>query len=96
MYIVQTVIRFLNQDQLQLFVGGLMSYLRYLCLFAYSGIQHILCCLLYSSSSVVLCCARVRLVCPMLPVSVDCLFFIVPSVFSNVYFLLFDMVDVPW
>jgi hypothetical protein len=73
MYIVQTVIRFLNQDQLQLFVGGLMSYLRYLCLFAYSGIQHILCCLLYSSSSVVLCCARVRLVCPMLPVSVDCL-----------------------
>jgi hypothetical protein len=28
---------------LQLFVGGLMSYLRYLCLFAYSGVQHILC-----------------------------------------------------
>jgi len=27
---------------LQLFVGGLMSYLRYLCLFAYSGVQHIL------------------------------------------------------
>ena len=23
---------------------GLMSYLRYLCLFAYSGVQHILCC----------------------------------------------------
>ena len=32
---------FLN---LQLFVGGLLSYLRYLCLFAYSGVQHILCC----------------------------------------------------
>jgi hypothetical protein len=31
-----------------------MSYLRYLCLFAYSGIQHILCC--------VVCCARLRLV----------------------------------
>ena len=29
---------------LQLFVGGLMSYLRYLCLFANSGVQHILCC----------------------------------------------------
>jgi len=29
---------------LQLFVGALMSYLRYLCLLAYSGIQHILCC----------------------------------------------------
>ena len=27
-----------------LFVGGLMSYLRYLCLFTYSGVQHILCC----------------------------------------------------
>ena len=28
----------------QLFVGGLMSYLHYLCLFANSGVQHILCC----------------------------------------------------
>jgi len=27
-----------------LFVGGLMSYLRYLCLFAHSGVQHILRC----------------------------------------------------
>jgi hypothetical protein len=32
---------------LQLFVGGLMSYLRYLCLFVYSGIQHILCCVVF-------------------------------------------------
>ena len=31
---------------LQLFVGGLMSQLRYLCLFAHSGVQHILCCVL--------------------------------------------------
>ena len=29
---------------LQLFVGGLMSYLRYLCFFAYGNVQHILCC----------------------------------------------------
>jgi hypothetical protein len=29
---------------LQSFVGGLMSYLHYLCLFAHSGVQHILCC----------------------------------------------------
>ena len=29
---------------LQLFVGGFMSYLRYLCLFTYSVVQHILCC----------------------------------------------------
>ena len=28
---------------LQLFVGGLMSCFRYLCLFTYSGVQHILC-----------------------------------------------------
>ena len=27
-----------------------MSYLYYLCLFAYSGVQHILCCLFYFSS----------------------------------------------
>jgi hypothetical protein len=48
-----------------------MSYLRYLCLFAYCGVQHILRC--FSSS--------------MLPVSLDCPFLIAPSVFSNVYFL---------
>jgi hypothetical protein len=29
---------------IQLFMTGLMSYLRYLCLFADSGVQHILCC----------------------------------------------------
>ena len=28
---------------IQLFLGGLMSYLHYLCLFAYSVVQHILC-----------------------------------------------------
>jgi hypothetical protein len=54
MYIVQTVVTFLNQVQLHLFVGGLMPYLRYLCLLGYSGIQHILCC--------VICSARLRLV----------------------------------
>ena len=29
---------------LQWFVRGLMSYVRYLCLLAHSGVQHILCC----------------------------------------------------
>ena len=29
---------------LQLFVGGIMFYLRYLCLLVHSGVQHILCC----------------------------------------------------
>ena len=47
-----------------------MSYLRYLCLFAYSGVQHIMCCVFSSS---------------MLPVSLDCPILIAPSVFSNVY-----------
>ena len=55
---------------LRLFVGGRMSYLRYLCLFAYCGVQHIWRC--FSSS--------------MLPVSLNCPFLIAPSVFSNVYF----------
>ena len=32
------------QTLLLLFVGGPMSYLRYFCLLAYSGVQHILCC----------------------------------------------------
>jgi hypothetical protein len=49
-----------------------MSYLRYLCLLAYSGVQHIL-------FSVFL-----RLVYPLLPVSLDCPFLIAPSVFSNI------------
>jgi hypothetical protein len=58
---------------LQLFVGWLMSYLRYLCLFAYSGVQHILCCVFR------------RIVYSMLSVSLDYPFLIAPSVFSNVY-----------
>jgi len=38
-------------------VGGLMSYLRYLCLFAYSGVQHILCCVFGFISCVpYICC----------------------------------------
>jgi len=51
-----------------------MSYLRYLCLIAYSGLQHILCCVFRC------------LVYPMLPVSLDCPFSIALSVFSNIYF----------
>ena len=50
-----------------------MSYLRDFCLFAYSGVQHILC--------------FPRHVYLMLPVSLDCPFLIAPSVFSNVYIL---------
>ena len=40
---------------LQLFVGGFMSYLRYLCLLAHSGVQHILCCV-FAVFFIVLCC----------------------------------------
>ena len=32
---------------LQLFVGVFVSYLRYLCLSTYSGVQHILCCVVF-------------------------------------------------
>ena len=63
---------------LQLFVGGLTSYLHYLCPFAYSGVQHILCCVfvLFFFVLCTLCCHLV---------SLDCPFLIAPSVFSNVY-----------
>ena len=62
---------------LQLFVGGLVVYLRYLCLFTYSGVQRLLCCGFG--------CVCLRLVCPILPVCLDCPFLFSPSVFSNVY-----------
>jgi hypothetical protein len=53
-----------------------MSYLYYLCLFAHSGVQHILCsCLLWF----------LRLVYPILPSSLDFPFLIAPSVFSKMY-----------
>ena len=55
--------------------GGLMSYLRYLCLFAHSGVCV---CLLFVSFVFVLCLEY-----PMLPDSLD----YPPWVFSNVYFL---------
>jgi hypothetical protein len=54
-----------------------MSYLHYLCLFAYNGVQHILCC--------VFALLFFALLPSMLPVSLDCPFLIAPSVFSNVY-----------
>ena len=58
-----------------------MTYLRYLCLFTHSGVQRTLCCGLVFFP--------LRLVNPMLLVSLDCPFFIAPSVFSNVYWLTF-------
>jgi hypothetical protein len=61
------------------FVGELMSYLHYLCLFSYSGIQHTLCCVFVLF---VLC-----LVYPMLPVSLDCPFLIAPSVSLTFIFI---------
>jgi hypothetical protein len=51
-----------------------MSYLRYLCLFAHSGQTHI-----------VLWFVFFRLVYHMLPISLDYLFLIANSMFSNVY-----------
>jgi len=52
-----------------------MLYLRYLCLFSHSGVQHILC----------FCFVFRRLVYPMLPVSLDYPSLIAPSVFFIVY-----------
>jgi len=42
---------------------------------------------------VVFCFVFLRLVCPMLPVSLDCLLLIAPSVFSNVYVLAFQKTE---
>jgi len=50
-----------------------MSYLRYLCLLTYSGVQYML------------CFVCLRLVYHMLPVSLDFPCLITPSVFCNVY-----------
>ena len=52
-----------------------MSYLRYLCLLVYRGVQHILCCV--SALFVFFLC----LVYPMLPVSLDCPFLIASSLY---------------
>ena len=57
---------------LQLFVGGPISNLRYVCMLAHSGVQHILCC--------VFCFVFLRLV-----YSLDFTFVIATSIFSNVY-----------
>ena len=48
---------------------GFMSFLRYLCALAHSGVQHILCCVFLFLF--VLC-----FVYPMLPVSLDCFCFV--------------------
>jgi hypothetical protein len=70
-----------SNHYLQLFVGGCMSYLHYLFLFVYSGVQHIL------------CFVFLRLVYPILPVSLDYPFLISPSVFSNVYLIRFTCIS---
>ena len=64
---------------LHLFVGGLMYYLRYVYLFTYCGVQHIL------------CCVCLRLVHPVLPVSLDCPFWI--ALRYSLTFYLHDMYD---
>ena len=58
-----------------------MSYLRSLCLFAYSGVQHILCCVVFfnlSSSCV-----------PNVASFYGLSFYIAPSVFYNVYICIY-------
>ena len=59
---------------LHVLVGGLMSYLHCLWLLACGDVRHVLCCGFFF-----------RIVCPELPVSLDCLFLIAPSVLCNVY-----------
>ena len=70
---------------LQLFVGGRMSYLRYLCLLTYSGVQLKLCCG-FVLFSFVLCILWIVIFRLPLRYSLDCPFSIVPSVFSGLSF----------
>jgi len=71
---------------LQLFVGGLMSYLRYLCLFAHSGVQSILCCVFVLFVFILcFCFVCFHLVYPVLSIFLYCPFLIALSVFSNAY-----------
>ena len=67
-------------------VRGLMSYLWYLCLFAYSGVQHILCCIfvLFSLSCV-----------PYVFSFSGLAIFDCPAVFSSVYLPVFFSVYLP-
>ena len=67
----------LMEEYSLLFVEWLIYYLRYFYVLALSGGQHILCCFFYF--------VCLRLVCPMLQVSLDCPFLIAPLLFSNVY-----------
>ena len=62
---------------LQLFVGELMSYLRYSCLIAYSDVQHTICCD-FALFFFVLCTLCCQFLC-IFP------FLIAPAVISNVY-----------
>ena len=55
-----------------------MSYLRYLCLFAYNGVQYMMCCV-FVLFFFVLCIQC------FLPFSLDCPVLIAPAVFFNVY-----------
>ena len=59
---------------------GLMTYLRYVCLLAYTVVFNTYCVMLF-----VLLVSVLRLVYPMLPVSLDCPFLIAPLVLSNIY-----------
>ena len=61
-----------------------MFYLRYFCLFAYSGVQHILCCVLS---------LFVFVLCSVYPVSLDCPFLIAPSVSLDYPFLIAPLVS---
>ena len=65
-----------------------MSYLRYLCLLAYCGIQSILSC--------VIVFLFLRLLYPMSPVSLDCQFWIALSVFPNICLLSFLVACFAW
>ena len=70
------VLKFVAKSLPPVVCRALMSWLRCLCLLAYSGLQHIFVLWFF-----------LRLVCPVLAVSLDCPFLVALSMFSNVYLL---------
>jgi hypothetical protein len=82
LYVLSSVLwcplRFPHKTDVRFVLAGVfMPYLCFFCLLVYSGVQHILCCGFFC----------LRIVYPMLPVSLDYPCLIAPSVLSYVYLI---------
>ena len=72
----------INHKQKYVLIWNAITYLSYLFLFTYSGVQHIVCCVY----------VFLHLLYTILAVPLDRTFFIAPSVFSNVCLTIYDRI----